>query len=104
MISANTGKEGLQYITSEHPDVILLDLGLPDMDGLKLIEQVRSWSITPIIVISARTLEKSKIAALDLAQMTISPSHLVQESFWHVSVPLCAIPSATSILEAPNTR
>lgn len=66
MISANTGKEGLQYITSEHPDVILLDLGLPDMDGLKLIEQVRSWSITPIIVISARTLEKSKIAALDL--------------------------------------
>lgn len=104
VISANTGKEGLQYITSEHPDVILLDLGLPDMDGLKLIEQVRSWSITPIIVISARTLEKSKIAALDLAQMTISPSHLVQESFWHVSVPLCAIPSATSILEAPNTR
>mgnify|MGYP005918244157 CR=1 FL=1 len=66
VISANTGKEGLQYITSEHPDVILLDLGLPDMDGLKLIEQVRSWSITPIIVISARTLEKSKIAALDL--------------------------------------
>ena len=46
--------------------MILLDLGLPDMDGLKLIEQVRSWSITPIIVISARTLEKSKIAALDL--------------------------------------
>ena len=82
VISANTGKEGLQYITSEHPDVILLDLGLPDMDGLKLIEQVRwIW-----------------------AQMTISPSHLVQESFWHVSVPLCAIPSATSILEAPNTR
>ena len=66
VISANTGKEGLQYITSEHPDVILLDLGLPDMDGLKLIEQVRSCSITPIIVISARTLEKSKIAALDL--------------------------------------
>ena len=64
-ITANTGREGLQYITSEHPDVILLDLGLPDMDGLKPIEQVRSWSITPIIVISARTLEKSKIAALD---------------------------------------
>ena len=85
VITANTGREGLQYITSEHPDVILLDLGLPDMDGLKLIEQVRSWSITPIIVISARTLEKSK-------------------NFWHVSVPLCGIPSATSILEAPNTR
>ena len=60
VITANTGREGLQYITSEHPDVILLDLGLPDMDGLKLIEQVRSWSITPIIFGSARTLEKSK--------------------------------------------
>ena len=66
VITANTGREGLQYITSEHPDVILLDLGLPDMDGLKLIEQVRSWSITPIIVISARTLERSKVAALDM--------------------------------------
>ena len=104
VISANTGKEGLQYITSEHPDVILLDLGLPDMDGLKLIEQVRSWSITPIIVISARTLKRARSLLWIWAQMTISPSHLVQESFWHVSVPLCAIPSATSILEAPNTR
>ena len=66
VITANTGREGLQYITSEHPDVILLDLGLPDMDGLKLIEQVRSWSITPFIVIYARTPEKSKIAAIYL--------------------------------------
>ena len=61
-----SGRDGLSQITSRCPDILLLDLGLPDMDGLKLIEQVRSWSITPIIVISARTLEKSKIAALDL--------------------------------------
>lgn len=71
VITANTGREGLQYITSEHPDVILLDLGLPDMDGLKLIEQVRSWSITPIIVISARTLEKARSQPLIWVPMTI---------------------------------
>lgn len=64
--SAYTGKEGLQLITSAHPDVILLDLGLPDIDGLEIIERVRSWSNVPIIVISARTVEKSKVAALDL--------------------------------------
>ena len=44
VITAATGREGLQHITSDHPDLILLDLGLPDMDGLKLIESVRSWS------------------------------------------------------------
>ncbi len=48
------------------PDVVLLDLGLPDMDGLELIQEVRSTSSLPIIVISARTLERSKVAALDL--------------------------------------
>lgn len=64
--SASTGKEGLQFLATGRFDLILLDLGLPDMDGLDLIEQVRSWSSTPIIVISARTLERSKVAALDL--------------------------------------
>ena len=66
VITAATGREGLQHITSDHPDLILLDLGLPDMDGLKLIESVRSWSTTPIIVISARTMETSKVEALDM--------------------------------------
>lgn len=66
VLTASTGKQGIEYITSSHPDVILLDLGLPDMDGLELIEQVRSWSNVPIIVISARTMEKSKVTALDL--------------------------------------
>lgn len=64
--TASTGREGLQLISSGHFDVILLDLGLPDMDGLDVIERVREWSSVPIIVISARTLEKSKITALDL--------------------------------------
>ena len=66
VISANTGKEGLQYITSEHPDVILLDLGLPDMDGLEVLQKLRSWSDVPVIIISARTKEQEKVSALDL--------------------------------------
>ena len=59
-------RRGIQFLATGRFDLILLDLGLPDMDGLDLIEQVRSWSNTPIIVISARTLERSKVAALDL--------------------------------------
>ena len=63
---AYTGTDGLKLIESLKPDVVLLDLGLPDMDGLELIQEVRSTSALPIIVISARTLERSKVAALDL--------------------------------------
>lgn len=74
------------------------------MDGLKLIEQVRSWSITPIIVISARTLEKSKIAALDLgADDYLTKPFGTGELLARIRTAR-ALPSATSILEAPNTR
>lgn len=63
--SAFTGKEGLQSITSAPPDMVLLDLGLPDMDGNDVIRKTREWSSMPIIVISARTQEKEKVEALD---------------------------------------
>lgn len=63
---AGTGTEGLKLINTLKPDVVLLDLGLPDMDGLEIIEEVRKFSSMPIIVISARTLERSKVAALDM--------------------------------------
>lgn len=63
---ANTGKEALELIRSRCPDIILLDLGLPDMDGYKIIQEVRTWTSTPIIVISARSAEKEKVTALDL--------------------------------------
>lgn len=65
VIHSFCGKEGLSVISSRCPDVILLDLGLPDMDGMDIIRQVRTWSNSPIIVISARTLEQEKVAALD---------------------------------------
>ena len=63
---ARTGKEALSIITSHLPDVILLDLGLPDLDGLEILESVRKWSAVPIIVVSARDQEKDKVKALDL--------------------------------------
>lgn len=64
-LAATTGKDGLTTLTSNLPDLVLLDLGLPDMDGIDIIRQTREWSSLPIIVISARTQEKEKVAALD---------------------------------------
>lgn len=66
IFTAHTGKEALPIITSQCPDLILLDLGLPDMDGMEIIRQVRTWSSVPIIVLSARTQEQEKVRALDL--------------------------------------
>lgn len=63
---AAQGEEALSLITSHCPDLILLDLGLPDMDGLEILREVRSWSNLPVIVVSARTHEHDKVTALDL--------------------------------------
>ena len=63
---AHTGKDALSIITSLCPDLILLDLGLPDIDGMEIIRQVRTCASIPIIVISARTQEQEKVTALDL--------------------------------------
>lgn len=62
---ATTAKDGLRLITQDHPALVLLDLGLPDADGLRIIQEVRQWSAMPIVVISARGEEQSKILALD---------------------------------------
>lgn len=62
---ANNGRDGLTMITSALPDLVLLDLGLPDIDGMEIIKKTREWSSLPVIVISARTQEKEKVAALD---------------------------------------
>ena len=59
---------------SHNPDVILLDLGLPDMDGIDIIKKIRTWSKKPIIVISARSEDTDKIEALDAGQTIISRS------------------------------
>jgi two-component system KDP operon response regulator KdpE len=62
---ATTGKEALAAVISTRPDILLLDLGLPDMDGLDVIRRLREWSQIPIIVISVREQEERKIDALD---------------------------------------
>ena len=66
VISAANGKEALAAAATRSPDAILLDLGLPDMDGKEVIRELRTWSKTPILVLSARDRESEKIAALDL--------------------------------------
>jgi two-component system KDP operon response regulator KdpE len=63
---AATGQDGLTQAKAWNPDLILLDLGLPDVDGSEVIRQVREWTTTPIIVLSARDQEQAKVAALDL--------------------------------------
>ena len=65
-MQARTGSEALSMITSHCPDLIILDLGLPDMDGLDILRQLREWSSLPVVVVSARSYEKDKVQALDL--------------------------------------
>lgn len=65
VIKSETGRDALSIISSQCPDLILLDLGLPDMDGLEIIKNVRTWSSIPIIVVSARSQETEKVEALD---------------------------------------
>ena len=64
-LTAKNGTEAIMMASSYNPEVLFLDLGLPDMDGIDVIRQVRSWSIMPIIVISARSDDTDKIEALD---------------------------------------
>jgi two-component system KDP operon response regulator KdpE len=62
---AETGQQGLMEIASRRPDVILLDLGLPDLDGLEVLKRLREWSEAPVLVLTVRDDDQSKVAALD---------------------------------------
>lgn len=66
VVKAKTGREGISLFASYVPDIVLLDLGLPDMDGTEILRQIREWSKTPVIVVSARGHEREKVDALDL--------------------------------------
>jgi len=66
LAEAVAGREGLAQAATLRPDLIILDLGLPDIDGLQVIEQLREWASTPIVVLSASCQEGAKVAALDL--------------------------------------
>jgi two-component system KDP operon response regulator KdpE len=64
-VEATTGEEGLRQAATRTPDLIVLDLGLPDLDGLEVIRRLREWSTVPVLVLSARGQEPDKVAALD---------------------------------------
>jgi two-component system KDP operon response regulator KdpE len=65
VIAAVTGEQGIALAATQSPDVIILDLSLPDMDGIQVCQQIREWSKTPIIVLSVRDGERDKVLALD---------------------------------------
>jgi len=65
LVEASTGAEGILQVSQCNPDLVILDLGLPDTDGLEVIRRVREWSRVPIIILSARGQEQDKVAALD---------------------------------------
>ncbi|HMC65851.1 MAG TPA: response regulator [Gemmataceae bacterium] len=65
LVESETAKDGVLQTATQQPDLIILDLGLPDLDGMEVIRQIREWSTVPIIVLSARGQEKDKVAALD---------------------------------------
>jgi two-component system KDP operon response regulator KdpE len=66
LVEAENGTDGLTQAATRNPDVVLLDLGLPDIDGLDVLASIREWSQVPVIVISAREQEQDKITALDI--------------------------------------
>ena len=66
LVEATTARDGLAQAASRNPDIVLLDLGLPDRDGLEVTRELRQWSAAPIIVLSARHREPDKVEALDL--------------------------------------
>lgn len=65
LLEAASGGDGMRMAAQEQPDIVILDLGLPDMDGLEVTRHLRTWTNTPVIVLSARGREQDKIAALD---------------------------------------
>ncbi|MFT4145683.1 MAG: response regulator transcription factor [Mobilitalea sp.] len=66
VMKSTTGKEGLSMVAAYSPDLILLDMGLPDIDGMEILRSIREWSKIPVVIVSARGHEREKVAALDL--------------------------------------
>src|SRR5688500_7524338 len=65
VIEAATGESGIRPAANDQPDLLILDLGLPDIDGIEVTKRIREWSASPIIVVSARGREQDKVVALD---------------------------------------
>ena len=101
--TAETGNQGLMEILSGNPDIVLLDLGLPDIDGIDIIKKMRTWSNKPIIVISARTEDKDKIEALDAgADDYLTKPFSVEELLARVRVTFRRLNYVNSIVESSS--
>ena len=99
---ARNGEEGLALAAAEQPDIIILDLGLPDMDGIQVCEQLRQWTQVPILILSVRNEERDKVRALDrgaddylvkpfgaqelLARIRVALRHLAKSQGEHATV------------------
>ena len=115
LTAASTGNEGVQAAATRQPDIVIVDLGLPDIAGLEVIRRLREWFARPILVLSARDKETDKVAALDLgaddyltkpfgigellARLRVAERHLAARSgapgdaivrIGHIAVDLCA--------------
>lgn len=97
-ISAVTGAQARSAISSYMPDMVLLDLGLPDMDGVKLLKELRQWSAMHVIVVSARSTERDKILALDNGA-----DDYITKPFQHLSCWLAYALYLGAILQARQT-
>lgn len=90
VITANSGAKAITLVTSHCPDLVILDLGLPDMDGVEVLRFIREWTHLPIIVVSARTHERDKVEALDLGRTITLQSPSAPLSCWRASGRRCA--------------
>ena len=87
-VVAPNGSTAIMETTSHNPEIILLDLGLPDMDGVQVIQTVRSWSNVPIIVISARSEDNDKIKALDAGAASVD---LEEKELKHMDITIASL-------------
>ena len=97
VFEAETGKQGMTEAATRKPDLIILDLGLPDMDGVEVIKSIRAWSSVPVIILSARSQESDKISALDAgADDYLVKPFSVGELLARIRVALRHVSSATN--------
>ncbi len=104
-LEARTGEEAVRLAASDKPKVMLLDLGLPDMDGVEIIKRVRTWSSMPIIVISARSEDADKVEALDAgADDYLTKPFSVEEFLARLRVALRRVRSLEEYQQDENSR
>jgi two-component system KDP operon response regulator KdpE len=102
---ASTGEQALQLAARHHPDVVILDLGLPSMDGLDVVRGLRGWTPVPIVVLSARGSEAAKVEALDLgADDYLTKPFGMDELFARLRAAMrrAVLPEGEAVVETPD--